>query len=115
MTLYKEGSDRALVHQATDEEKVIPGDPYDKRDGLDTANKNVLKSEKLGHADIFSWKHIEYELPVSGGEMRKLLDDVSGYVAPGKLTALMGESGAGKVGIQVVPLDGGIGADRRMV
>jgi len=27
---------------------------------------------------------------------RKLLDDVSGYVAPGKLTALMGESGAGK-------------------
>src|SRR5258708_23820963 len=28
---------------------------------------------------------------------RRLLEDVSGYVAPGKLTALMGESGAGKV------------------
>ena len=28
---------------------------------------------------------------------RKLLDNISGFVAPGKLTALMGESGAGKV------------------
>ncbi|THG98996.1 hypothetical protein EW026_g3289 [Hermanssonia centrifuga] len=45
--------------------------------------------------DIFSWHHLEYTVPVSGGT-RRLLDDVSGYVAPGKLTALMGESGAGK-------------------
>jgi ATP-binding cassette subfamily G (WHITE) protein 2 (SNQ2) len=35
-------------------------------------------------------------VPVSGGK-RQLLDDISGYVVPGKLTALMGESGAGKV------------------
>ena len=28
--------------------------------------------------------------------MRRLLDDVSGYVAPGKLTALIGESDASK-------------------
>ncbi|KAF8888618.1 pleiotropic drug resistance ABC transporter [Infundibulicybe gibba] len=45
--------------------------------------------------DIFSWQHIHYTVPVPGGE-RQLLDDVSGYVAPGRLTALMGESGAGK-------------------
>jgi ATP-binding cassette subfamily G (WHITE) protein 2 (SNQ2) len=32
----------------------------------------------------------------SGHGGRELLSDVSGYVAPGKLTALMGESGAGK-------------------
>ena len=35
-------------------------------------------------------------MPIPGNEVRKLLSDVSGYVAPGKLTALMGESGAGK-------------------
>ena len=28
---------------------------------------------------------------------RRLLNDISGYVPPGKLTALMGESGAGRV------------------
>jgi len=39
---------------------------------------------------------MEYTVPLSNGEHRRLLDDVSGYVAPGKLTALMGESGAGK-------------------
>jgi ATP-binding cassette, subfamily G (WHITE), member 2, SNQ2 len=46
--------------------------------------------------DVFSWQHIEYTVPISSGEHRRLLDDVSGYVVPGKLTALMGESGAGK-------------------
>lgn len=47
-------------------------------------------------SDIFSWQHLEYTVPLSGGGTRKLLDDVSGYVAPGKLTALVGASGAGK-------------------
>jgi ATP-binding cassette, subfamily G (WHITE), member 2, SNQ2 len=46
--------------------------------------------------DVFTWQHLNYTVPVEGGT-RQLLDDVSGYVVPGKLTALMGESGAGKV------------------
>ncbi|KAG8789944.1 hypothetical protein FRC12_013096 [Ceratobasidium sp. 428] len=45
---------------------------------------------------VFSWYHMNYDIPLSGGNTRRLLDDVSGYVAPGKMTALMGESGAGK-------------------
>ncbi|KAG0701470.1 ABC-2 type transporter-domain-containing protein [Suillus ampliporus] len=45
--------------------------------------------------DLFTWQHLQYEVPVEGG-MKRLLDDVTGFVAPGKLTALMGESGAGK-------------------
>jgi ATP-binding cassette, subfamily G (WHITE), member 2, PDR len=44
--------------------------------------------------DIFTWRHLEYEVPVDK-ETRRLLDDISGFVVPGKLTALMGESGAG--------------------
>lgn len=47
--------------------------------------------------DIFSWQDVKYVVPIGSGQTRQLLDDVSGYVAPGKLTALMGESGAGKV------------------
>ncbi len=46
--------------------------------------------------DIFSWRHVNYRVPIAGEEDKQLLDDVSGYVASGKLTALMGESGAGK-------------------
>ena len=45
--------------------------------------------------DIFSWQHINYTVPTEHDD-RQLLSDVSGFVAPGKLTALMGESGAGK-------------------
>lgn len=47
--------------------------------------------------DTFSWDGLNYTVPIGHGEERKLLNDVSGYVVPGKLTALMGESGAGKV------------------
>ncbi|KAK6996716.1 pleiotropic drug resistance ABC transporter [Favolaschia claudopus] len=49
-------------------------------------------------ANVFSWQNINYEVPVKeeGVTSRKLLDNVAGYVAPGTLTALMGESGAGK-------------------
>ena len=47
--------------------------------------------------DTFSWEGLSYTVPIGGGEERRLLNDVSGYVVPGKLTALMGESGAGKV------------------
>ncbi len=45
--------------------------------------------------DVFSWQHVDYTVHADS-ESKKLLDDISGYVAPGKLTALMGESGAGK-------------------
>jgi ATP-binding cassette subfamily G (WHITE) protein 2 (SNQ2) len=47
--------------------------------------------------DVFTWRHVQYDVSLKKGETRRLLDDISGFVAPGKLTALMGESGAGKV------------------
>lgn len=53
--------------------------------------------------DVFTWRNLRYTVPVDYGE-RLLLDSVSGFVAPGKLTALMGESGAGKVFcLQILP------------
>ncbi|KAK0130195.1 hypothetical protein ONS96_000718 [Cadophora gregata f. sp. sojae] len=45
--------------------------------------------------DIFTWKDVSYDIEIKG-EPRRLLDNVSGWVKPGTLTALMGVSGAGK-------------------
>ncbi|EJD42304.1 pleiotropic drug resistance ABC transporter [Auricularia subglabra TFB-10046 SS5] len=64
--------------------------------GIGQEAEKALEDAQTSTGDVFSWRGLNYSVPVGGGEMRKLLDDVSGYVAPGKLTALMGESGAGK-------------------
>ncbi|KAM3414607.1 Multidrug resistance protein CDR1 [Cercospora zeina] len=45
--------------------------------------------------DLFTWRNVTYDIEIKG-EPRRLLDDVSGFVKPGTLTALMGTSGAGK-------------------
>ncbi|CAN9268425.1 unnamed protein product [Alternaria sp. RS040] len=45
--------------------------------------------------DVFSWKHLNYDIDIKG-TTRRLLYDVEGFVEPGTLTALMGASGAGK-------------------
>ena len=63
------------------------------------AEKALATAEKM--TDTFSWEGLNYKVPISGGGDRKLLSDVSGYVVPGKLTALMGESGAGKVRVSL--------------
>lgn len=103
VVLFKQGSNADIVGEALttpDEEKAnIPS-------GIGSAHKSPSESkaeitkapaEDPPLVDIFSWQHIQYTVTVSGHEKKRLLDDVSGYVAPGKLTALMGESGAGKV------------------
>ncbi|QSZ33671.1 hypothetical protein DSL72_005242 [Monilinia vaccinii-corymbosi] len=45
--------------------------------------------------DIFTWQNVCYDIKIKD-EPRRLLDNVSGFVKPGTLTALMGVSGAGK-------------------
>ncbi|KAG2224961.1 hypothetical protein INT45_000082 [Circinella minor] len=51
--------------------------------------------ESISTGTTFSWHHIHYEVPFKGGPLH-LLNDISGIVKPGHLTALMGSSGAGK-------------------
>lgn len=96
MVLYKRGAKAATLHDAdpVDEEKTLPSsqpvsDPDKEITGRALATAPAMR-------DFFSWQHLRYTVPVTGGT-RLLLDNVSGYVVPGKLTALMGESGAGKV------------------
>lgn len=98
VTLFKHSKGAQSVGPANvrrDEEKAESSAP---------ANESAPKQRKASSGkkkpalpDIFTWHHVQYVVPVSGGSERRLLDNVSGYVAPGKLTALMGESGAGKV------------------
>jgi ATP-binding cassette subfamily G (WHITE) protein 2 (SNQ2) len=103
---FKRGTE-ALIMQAArkevnDEEKDVRGAANGESETIDQA---IASEEKAKEAmldqpkmtNVFSWQHLSYKVRPSGEEMT-LLDDVFGYVAPGKLTALMGESGAGKVG-----------------
>ncbi|KAL5336945.1 ABC-2 type transporter-domain-containing protein [Aspergillus crustosus] len=55
------------------------------------ANTSVIPEQH----SVFTWRNVCYDIPVKGGQ-RRLLDNVSGWVKPGTLTALMGVSGAGK-------------------
>ncbi|KAI8334802.1 ABC-2 type transporter-domain-containing protein [Chlamydoabsidia padenii] len=57
---------------------------------------NVIENmEGTETGTTFSWHHVNYSVPVKGGPLQ-LLNDISGIVKPGHLTALMGSSGAGK-------------------
>ncbi|KAL5487493.1 SNQ2_3 [Sanghuangporus weigelae] len=97
-TLYKRSSRKTHISElkGTDEEKGQVRDEDTQR-----STQAMTQTEKATKAtphtsDIFSWQNLRYTVPIDKGETRVLLDDVSGYVVPGKLTALMGESGAGK-------------------
>jgi ATP-binding cassette subfamily G (WHITE) protein 2 (SNQ2) len=97
VTLFKRGSKRAVPVQTTDEEsnqkeKIQPDEQHIEPE----TEKEKPSALPAKMTDIFSWQHVNYTVPIQGGEDRQLLSDVSGFVAPGKLTALMGESGAGK-------------------
>ncbi|KAG5638577.1 hypothetical protein H0H81_011797 [Sphagnurus paluster] len=108
MVLFKRGAKSPVLEEAAeaaadngpaDEEKAAaprtPTTPavFTSEQGREDQEKALAATQAM--SDVFSWQHLKYTVPVSGGT-RVLLDDVSGYVVPGKLTALMGESGAGK-------------------
>ncbi len=74
------------------------------RTGTGSTGKNYVDLEKeqdeqvaalAPQTDVFTWKDVCYDIKIKG-EPRRLLDNVSGWVKPGTLTALMGVSGAGK-------------------
>lgn len=103
VTVFKRGEAPKAVNDAV-KNKELPGDE-------ETGEKNTQnpvtqaesessdQSEVQGIAKntaIFTWQNANYTIPYKGGQ-RRLLQDVQGYVKPGRLTALMGASGAGLV------------------
>lgn len=95
-------ADHFSSKSSIDEEKArtsnsVGLETHSRSDTVEEVEKPPAGPPKKG---VFSWQHISYRL--AGGKL--LLNNVSGFVAPGKLTALMGESGAGKVFVAVPPV-----------
>ncbi|KIJ64910.1 hypothetical protein HYDPIDRAFT_132105 [Hydnomerulius pinastri MD-312] len=99
-TLFKRGSrtpavlDSTSQTSSTDEEKTrisstVGSESDSRREEVLDIKSTLIEPGRV--TNVFTWRNISYE--ISG---KLLLNDVSGFVAPGKLTALMGESGAGK-------------------
>lgn len=99
--MFKAGSKAAVLDDAAaevgnDEEKgqadARASEPVDVDKKAEQADKEAeaVMAEQEPMTNIFSWQHINYVVDVGGGEKKQLLKDVSGFVAPGKLTALMG-------------------------
>lgn len=85
------------AHARDEEEKAVEFHSS----SLQTTNHNTpanTSEESLVLAaskTTFTWKNLNYTVPYDG-KTKKLLDNVSGYCAPGQMTALVGSSGAGK-------------------
>ncbi|KAG6829831.1 hypothetical protein H0H92_003374 [Tricholoma furcatifolium] len=97
VVLFKQGSKSTTQSSDAHDEEALRDEKslhVSETSSAAEAQKELASAPAM--TDIFSWQHIDYTVPISGGDDRKLLSDVTGYVAPGKLTALMGESGAGK-------------------
>ena len=58
-------------------------------------DKEAVRAE-VPLRNVFTWKNISYAVSREG-KQRTILDGISGYLAPRKMCALMGECGVGKV------------------
>ncbi|RPB00590.1 putative ABC transporter [Choiromyces venosus 120613-1] len=94
VTVFKRGQAPAAVKRAMDKKDVEVGEKDPVVTG-DEHNSGEVTEGVARNDSVFTWQGVTYTIPVKGGH-KTLLNDVSGYVRPGKLTALMGESGAGK-------------------
>ena len=77
-----------MVSSSQDEEKGLstPSFNGDMSGDVQKADStNIALSKSRG---IFSWHHVNYDIPLPGNQTRRLLDDVSGYVVPGKLVCI---------------------------
>ncbi|KAI0844484.1 ATP-binding cassette transporter [Daldinia vernicosa] len=92
---YSTGALQKKPLDTSDEEKS-PGQDTDTSEAvlsqqIRTTTREPIKSSR----HHFAWKDLCLDIQV-GGKHRRLLNNVSGWLEPGAMTALMGMSGAGK-------------------
>jgi hypothetical protein len=82
--IFKRGAAPAAIaeiNKGSDSEKQLTGPPMIEEKMKLTpqisASANITKS-----TDIFTWSDVRYDVDIKGSK-RRLLDNVSGYVAPG--------------------------------
>ncbi|KAJ5479041.1 hypothetical protein N7530_004550 [Penicillium desertorum] len=78
-----------------DEESAEKDGIVSNKNHSDTSVSNSKVQDIAKSTAIFTWQDVNYTIPYKGGQ-RQLLQNVEGYVKPGRLTALMGASGSGK-------------------
>ncbi|KFY41728.1 hypothetical protein V494_02834 [Pseudogymnoascus sp. VKM F-4513 (FW-928)] len=97
--IFKRGKDNKSTSKSlrkpTDEEKQSVPIPIGSSSSSATQVPQDDDLKLARNESVFTWDHLSYTVDVPGGK-RKLLDDITGWVKPGQLGALMGSSGAGK-------------------
>ncbi|KAF3025191.1 hypothetical protein E8E15_002689 [Penicillium rubens] len=78
-----------------DEESAEKDGIASNKNDSDTSVSSGKVQDIAKNTAIFTWQDVNYTIPYKGGQ-RQLLQNVEGYVKPGRLTALMGASGSGK-------------------
>ncbi|KAJ8580622.1 hypothetical protein M405DRAFT_847520, partial [Rhizopogon salebrosus TDB-379] len=77
VTHFKQGSCTGkVVAESIDEEKVAHAEPV----GRASTDVSPAVLDNPSATDIFTWRHLEYTVPISGGQYCRLLDDIPGYV-----------------------------------
>lgn len=98
VTVFKRGEAPKAVEDALERKGPPVDEEYTEDKGPSPDMREDGAKEKVQdiakNTSIFTWQNVSYIIPYKGGQ-RKLLQDVHGYVKPGRLTALMGASGAG--------------------
>ncbi|OIW31251.1 hypothetical protein CONLIGDRAFT_574468 [Coniochaeta ligniaria NRRL 30616] len=91
MLVFQRGKVPDSIAKAADPEVADPEKGTAKDKQQQEASVGAIEPQK----SIFTWRDVHYDVKIKD-ETRTLLDNVSGWVKPGTLTALMGVSGAGK-------------------
>lgn len=89
---FRKGREPDAIRKALQSGTVV-GDVESNQDSEPITEIEPQVSEPRGLVksnDIFTWEQLNYDIVTSTGETRRLLNDVTGYVKPGTLTALMG-------------------------
>ena len=98
VTVFKRGEAPKAVEETIKGSRPPADLESAEKDGPDSGmhdDRSDTKVEDIAkNTSIFTWQNVSYTIPYKGGQ-RKLLQNVNGYVKPGRLTALMGASGAG--------------------